>query len=122
MSDEQRSMGPFGTATRRDGSHFAHYGVSPHSSIYNTLRSSFLVLKKMGSRRSDLVSVNRPLSTQQALQFRYDTEQITGQADVGNFKNGRFRVLVDRNDGARVLDAGDVLDSARNSECQVQIG
>ena len=103
-------MGSFGTTTRRDGSHFAHYGVSLHSSIYNTLRSSFLVLNKMGSRRSDLVSVNRPLSTQQALQFGYDVEQVTSQADIGNFKNGGFRILVDRHDGTRVLDARNVLD------------
>ena len=36
-------MVPFWTATRRDGSHFVHCGVSPHSGTYSTLRSSFPV-------------------------------------------------------------------------------
>ncbi len=53
-------MAPFGTATRRDGAHIAHYGVSLHSGIDNTLRSSFLVLTRMDSRRWDLINVNRP--------------------------------------------------------------
>ena len=42
------------------GPHFAHYGVSLHSGIYNTLHSSFLVLNKLESCRSDLATANRP--------------------------------------------------------------
>ena len=62
INDGQRRMGPFGAATRRDGSHFVHYRVSLHFGIHNTSRSSFLVVGKMCSRRGDLASLFWPYS------------------------------------------------------------
>ena len=43
MIDEQHSMVPFWTATRRDGSHSAHCSVSLHLGTYSTFRSSIPV-------------------------------------------------------------------------------
>src|SRR5256885_4973954 len=49
-----------------------------------------------------------------------DLEQIPHQADVGDFENRRLTVLVDGDDGARVLDARQVLDRTRDADRDVR--
>ena len=46
---------------------------------------------------------------------------ITDQADIGNFENRHFLVLIDRHDCAGVLDTGQVLDGARDADRDVEI-
>ena len=38
-------------------------------------------------------------------EFRDDFEQVTHQPYIGNLENRCFRILVHRDDGARILDA-----------------
>ena len=84
MSDEQRGMGPYETTTRRDGCHFAHYGVSLHSSTWSTSRSSFLVVNKMASRRSDLANTGRPLALNEGDANLKQTLEIFDLAPIGH--------------------------------------
>src|SRR5699024_11069350 len=56
-----------------------------------------------------------------SFEFGEDFEQITYQADIGDFKDGRVGILVDRNDGARILDAGEMLDGPRNTDGDVEL-
>src|SRR5690606_35965800 len=53
--------------------------------------------------------------------LRQDGEQVTDQPDVGHFEDRRVAVLVDGDDGAGVLDAGQVLDGAGNAHGDVQV-
>src|SRR3954467_2064349 len=61
-----------------------------------------------------------------ALQFRRQLrqrgEQICHQAVIGDLEDRRFLVLVDRHDDLAVLHAGEVLDSPRNSDSDIQFG
>lgn len=56
----------------------------------------------------------------QFFQFRQHSEQVADEADIGDLEDRRLRVLVDRDDGASVLDAGQVLDGAGNADRHVQ--
>ena len=47
------------------------------------------------------------------LDLRQQLEQIAHQAEVGHLEDRRFRILVDRDDRAGILDARQVLDRAR---------
>src|SRR5690606_7171777 len=60
--------------------------------------------------------------SQRLLELRQDLEQVTDQAEVRDFEDRRLRVLVDRHDGAGVLDAGEVLDGAGDAGRHVQLG
>src|SRR5690606_4516501 len=53
-------------------------------------------------------------------ELRNDVEQVAHQAVVGHREDRRFRVLVDGDDGLRVLHAGQVLDRARDADRDVQ--
>src|SRR5262252_848953 len=57
----------------------------------------------------------------QPLDFRDDLEQVPDQADIRHLENRRLAVLVDGDDGARVLDAGEVLDGARDADRYIQL-
>ena len=48
-------------------------------------------------------------------------EQIGHEADVRDLEDRRLRVLVDRDDRARVLDARDVLDRAGDADGDVEL-
>src|SRR5699024_883103 len=56
-----------------------------------------------------------------SFEFGEDFEQITYQADIDDFKDRRVGILVDRDDGARILDAGEVLDRARDAVGGVEL-
>ena len=63
-----------------------------------------------GSRGPDgIAHFPGPGLSQQFFQFGNDAEQVTGQPDIGDLKNGCLGVLVDRHDGACILDSGHVL-------------
>src|SRR4051794_2874744 len=53
---------------------------------------------------------------------RHYIEQISDHPKVGDLKDGRFRILIDRDDRPRALHADDVLDSAANAEREVKLG
>src|SRR5690606_1331149 len=55
-------------------------------------------------------------------QFGHGSEQVGDEAVVGHAEDGRFLVLVDRDDQLAVLHAGEVLDSAGNSDGDVEFG
>src|SRR5207244_13246536 len=50
-----------------------------------------------------------------------DLEQIAHEPEVRDLEDRRLGVPVDGDYGARVLDAGEVLDRARDSNCHVQL-
>src|SRR5690606_6139462 len=62
------------------------------------------------------------LSAERYVQFRQDREEIAHQPDVRHLEDRRVGVLVDRNDRAGVLDAGEVLDRAADADGDVQFG
>src|SRR5712664_764770 len=74
------------------------------------------------SFKRSVVHEPRRLAAQQALELRHDLEQVADQADIGHFKDRRFAVLVDGHDGARVLDARQMLDCAGNADGDVEFG
>jgi hypothetical protein len=47
---------------------------------------------------------NTAPSSHRRFQLRHELEQVADQADVGDFEDRRLGVLVDRDDGAGVLD------------------
>jgi hypothetical protein len=51
-----------------------------------------------------------------AVQLRNELEQIPHQPEVGHLEDGRFVILVDRYDGACVLDTGGVLDGVGDAD------
>src|SRR5258706_16471771 len=55
-------------------------------------------------------------------QFRNDLEQISHQAVVGDLEDRRLGILVDRDDHLAVLHPGQVLDRARDADCDVELG
>ncbi len=64
----------------------------------------------------------RALGADQPLEFGYDLEQIADESDVGHLEDRGFAVLVDGDDGACVLDAGQVLDGAGDADGEVDFG
>ena len=66
-----------------------------------------------------IISSRRPPG--HPLHLRNDLEQVADQADIGDLEDRRLAVLVDRDDGARVLDAGEMLDRARDADRHVQL-
>ena len=54
-------------------------------------------------------------------ELRHDVEEIADQPKVGDLEDRRFGVLVDGDDGARILDAGEMLDGAGNADRHVQL-
>src|SRR5882672_706155 len=60
-------------------------------------------------------------SGQELFELRQDGEQIAHEAVVGDFEDGCFAVLVDCDDGARILDAREVLDCARDADGDVEV-
>src|SRR5690606_2363428 len=61
-------------------------------------------------------------SAQRRLDLRQQLEQVAHQPDVRDLEDRRVRVLVDRDDRAGVLDAGQVLDRAADADRDVQLG
>src|SRR5688572_1040762 len=91
--------------------HIASWSSFDQVSMPPTDGGNFLVMKRTRIRRL----------LQRLFEFRQQLEQIADQADVRDLEDRRFRILVDRDDGARVLDAGQVLRSEEHtSELQSQ--
>jgi hypothetical protein len=53
--------------------------------------------------------------------LRHDLEQIADEPDIGDLEDRCLRILVDRNDRAGILDAGEMLDGARNADGHVEL-
>src|SRR5690348_5080433 len=53
-------------------------------------------------------------------QLGHDLEEVADQTVDGDLEDRRVRVLVDRDDGAGILDAGEVLDGAGDADRHVQ--
>ena len=66
--------------------------------------------------RSGFAFAQRPLQPGQ------DLEQVANQTIVGNLKDRRLGILVDRDDQARILHAGDVLDRSREADRDIEFG
>src|SRR5215470_17237372 len=60
-------------------------------------------------------------SAEQPFDLRNDLEQVADETVIRDFKNRRLAVLIDGDDGARVLDAGEVLDRPGDSHRDVQL-
>src|SRR6516225_1964773 len=60
-------------------------------------------------------------SRYQPLDLWNDLEQITDEAEIGHLEDRRFAVLVDRDDRARILDTGEMLDRAGDADRDVQL-
>src|ERR1700746_1494393 len=58
-------------------------------------------------------------SADQSLDLRNDLKQVADQAVIGHLEDRCLAVLVDRDDGARILDAGQVLDCTRDPHCDL---
>ena len=54
-------------------------------------------------------------------QLGHDLEQVADQADVRDLEDRRFLVLVDGDDGLRILHSGEVLDRARNADRDIDL-
>ena len=63
-----------------------------------------------------------PRSVDQLFQLRHDGEEVADDSNVGDLEDRRFGILVDGDNGARVLDAGEMLDRAGNADRDVQLG
>src|SRR3984893_6580352 len=79
--------------------------------------------KPRGSSRCPRPSTSWASSgLQQPLDLGDDLEKVPHQADVGDFEDRGLAVLVDGDDGARILDARQVLDCARDADRDIQLG
>lgn len=58
---------------------------------------------------------------QHFFKLRQQRKQVPHQPDIGNLKDRRLRVLVDRHDRAGVLDAGQMLYGATDADGHVQL-
>src|SRR5688572_16851572 len=56
------------------------------------------------------------------LELRQDLEQVADQAVIGDLEDRRLLVLVDRDDDLGILHAGEMLNGARDADCDVQLG
>lgn len=59
--------------------------------------------------------------SERRFQFRQNLEQIPHQANIRNLEDRRIAVLVDRHDGTGVLDAGQMLDRAGNTDGDIKL-
>src|ERR1700733_2269940 len=59
--------------------------------------------------------------SQQFAQFGDDLEQVAHQSVIRHFKNRRLGVLVDGDDGAGVLDAGQMLNRPGDADGDIQL-
>src|ERR1700739_188123 len=57
----------------------------------------------------------------QALDLGDDLEQVAHDAKIRDLEDRCFGILVDGDDGARILDAGEVLDRARDAHGDVEL-
>src|SRR5687768_6891209 len=55
------------------------------------------------------------------LQLRQDLEQVADETVIGDLEDRRLGVLVDGDDDARILHAGEVLDGARYAAGNVEV-
>src|SRR5205085_2992744 len=55
-------------------------------------------------------------------QLRDDFEQVADEAHVGDLEDGRFLILVDGDDGLRILHSRQVLDRAGNADSDIDFG
>src|SRR5690606_31071588 len=76
---------------------------------------------KTNRRVQGAVKCDLEAGSKRRFQLRQHLEQIAHQADVGDLEDRRVGVLVDRHDGARVLDAGQVLDRTADADRHVQL-
>jgi signal transduction histidine kinase/DNA-binding response OmpR family regulator len=84
-----------------------------------SITPSELIRERRLARARELLAGRRGTVSEVAYavgQLRHDLEQVADQADVGDLEDRRFGVLVDRDDGAGVLDAGEVLDRAGDAD------
>src|SRR5437868_11418907 len=66
---------------------------------------------------------NRLLALRQlGIELRYQLEEIADEAVIGNLKDRRLLVLVDRDDDLRILHAGEMLNGAGDTDRDVEIG
>ena len=68
------------------------------------------------ARRGGLLRANR------SLEIGDNVEQIANQADICDLKYRCFLILVDCNDSPSILDSGEMLNSARNTDRDVKFG
>src|SRR5208337_4737476 len=61
-------------------------------------------------------------AVERGFEFGQDLEQVTDQPVIRNLEYGRFLILIDRNDDARVFHAREVLDRTRDAHGNVEIG
>src|SRR5436853_2330297 len=64
----------------------------------------------------------RGSSSKLLCQLGDDLEQVADQADVGDLEDRGVLVLVDRDDGLRILHARKVLDRAGNADRDIDFG
>jgi hypothetical protein len=53
---------------------------------------------------------------------RYHFEEVTYYAIVCRLEKGRFRVFIDNNNHFAPVDTGKVLNSTRDTQCEIQVG
>src|ERR1700722_783523 len=99
-------------------------------SAVSALRSSSMMAlparcswKRAGSSKSPPPSTYWPRCKllQQPAQLRDNLKQVADQAVVRHFENRCLGVLVDGDDGAGVLDAGEMLNRTGNPNCDIQL-
>ena len=83
-------------------------------------------MKRRASSRSpppstSSLSFERAAARHQALQLRHDLKEVADQAKVGDLEDRRLGVLVDGDDGARILDAGQMLDRAGYANRDIEL-
>ena len=73
-----------------------------------------------GHFRESVPSLAQPLA-QSVGQFWQYLEQVGNQSNISDLEDRRLCVLVDSDDRARILDTGNVLNSTRNSDSNIEI-
>ena len=64
---------------------------------------------------------DKVLGSHQPLQLRNDLEEVADQSHIGDFKYGRFAILVDRDNGPGILDAGQMLNRSGDADCEIDL-
>src|SRR4051812_43051580 len=82
--------------------------------------ATIATMKTKTVRRRRTCRAIRPESDR-LLELRHEFEEIADEAEIGNLEDRRLGVLVDRDDCAGVLDAGEVLDRAGNADRDVEL-
>src|SRR5260370_23557581 len=66
---------------------------------------------------------NRLLAVRElGVELRYQLEEVADEAVIGDLEDRRLLVLVDGDDDLRILHPGEMLDGARDTDRDVEIG